>query len=87
MSCWFGDTWEPAATWTDGKLECRLGKTQFPVLIPRQHISTLVYLEYLGLDEVNYKGKKVDLHRFRLDLEDGPLVSLAGRLPSPCPHS
>jgi hypothetical protein len=56
----------------EGKLECRLGKTQFPVLIPRQHISTLVYLEYLGLDEVNYKGKKVDLHRFRLDLEEGP---------------
>ncbi len=54
-----------------GKMDCRLGKTQFPVLIPRQHTSTLVYLEYLGRDEVNYKGKKVDLHRFRLDLEDG----------------
>jgi hypothetical protein len=54
-----------------GKMDCRLGKTQFPVLIPRQHISTLVYLEYLGLDQVKFKGKMRDLHRFRLDLEDG----------------
>jgi hypothetical protein len=55
-----------------GKMECRLGKTQFPVLIPRQHVSTLVYLEYLGLDQVNFKGKQRGLHRFRLDLEEGP---------------
>jgi hypothetical protein len=56
----------------NGKMDCKLGKAQFPVLIPRQHISTLVYLEYLGQDQVNFKGKKQDLHRFRLDLEDGP---------------
>ena len=53
-----------------GNLECRLGKTQYPIIIPRQHISTLVYLDYLGVDQVNFKGERRGLHRFRLELED-----------------
>jgi len=49
-----------------GAPACKLGRTQFGALIPRQRTSLLVNIEYIGRETVNVHGKKRELSRFNL---------------------
>ena len=50
----------------DGKIECKLAKSEFGALIPRQRASLLVSMEYMGKEQVTIRGKQVELDRFNL---------------------
>lgn len=45
---------------------CKLSRTQFGVLIPRQRASVLVSMEYVGRESVNVRGQSRMLSRFNL---------------------
>lgn len=49
--------------------ECKLPPTQYGVLIPTQHTSASINMEYVGPDKVNVRGAERDLSRFRLTSE------------------
>jgi hypothetical protein len=49
-----------------GQTECRLGKTDFGVLIPRQHVSALISMEFKGKEKVTIRGQEVELNRFNM---------------------
>lgn len=48
---------------------CKLSKTQFGVIIPRQRTSTMVTLEYAGKENVVVRGSSRELDRFNLTIE------------------
>jgi hypothetical protein len=48
---------------------CRLEKAQFGALVPRQHISMPVTVEYAGKEKVTIKGVERELDRFNLHSE------------------
>ncbi len=54
----------------DGK-GCEFAKTQFGVVIPRQRISSMVSIEYVGPEKVNLKSGPRDLTKFRM-ITEGP---------------
>ena len=54
----------------DGK-SCEFAKTQYGVVIPRQRISSMVTIEYIGPDKVTLKGTPKDLTKFRI-ITEGP---------------
>ena len=45
---------------------CNLPRAQFGALIPRQHTSMLVNMEFVGRETVNVHGQKRELSRFNL---------------------
>lgn len=45
---------------------CNLPRAQFGALIPRQHTSMLVNLEFVGRETINVHGQKRELSRFNL---------------------
>jgi hypothetical protein len=49
-----------------GQTECKLSKSEFGVLIPRQRTSTLVTVEFIGKEKVMIRGQQVELDRFNL---------------------
>lgn len=49
-----------------GQSECKLTKSEFGVLIPRQRAAVLVTLEYVGKEKVAIRGQQVQLDRFNL---------------------
>jgi hypothetical protein len=49
-----------------GQTQCKLSRTQFPALIPRQRTSVLVSMEYVGPETVNVRGAQRLLSRFNL---------------------
>lgn len=49
-----------------GQKECKLVRTEFPALVPRQHISVLVSMEYVGPETVSVRGAPRQLSRFKL---------------------
>jgi hypothetical protein len=49
-----------------GQTECKLAKAQFGVLIPRQRVSVLVTVEFIGKEKVMIRGQQFDLNRFNL---------------------
>lgn len=53
-----------------GQIECKLSKTQFGVLIPRQRLSATVTMEYAGKEKVTIRGQQVELDRFNLQGDD-----------------
>ena len=55
----------------NGKTECKLTKSQFGVLIPRQRTSLPVNVEYIGKETVEVHGKQEELIRFNLTSDDG----------------
>jgi hypothetical protein len=55
---------------TDGK-GCEFTKTQYGVVIPRQRISSMVSIEYVGPEKVNLKTGQKDLTKFRI-VTEGP---------------
>ena len=52
-----------------GQTECKLSKSEFGVIIPRQRASVLVTLEFMGKEKVTIRGQQVDLNRFNLQGE------------------
>jgi hypothetical protein len=56
---------EPSA----GGLKCKTGPGQFGVLIPRQHTSMPVQIEYKGRERLAIHGAERDLNRFTLALD------------------
>lgn len=54
----------------DGK-GCEFAKAQYGVVIPRQRISSMVSVEYVGPERMNVKGAEKDLTKFRITTE-GP---------------
>lgn len=52
-----------------GQVQCKLDKTEFGALIPRQRTSVLVSVQYAGKEKINLHGKEVDLDRFNLQGE------------------
>ena len=49
-----------------GQTECKLAKAQFGALIPRQRVSMLVTVEFVGKEKVTIRGQQYDLNRFNL---------------------
>jgi hypothetical protein len=49
--------------------QCRLGKSQFGVFVPRQQTPTMVTLEYKGSEKVQIRGAERQLDRFDLDAD------------------
>ncbi len=49
-----------------GQTECKLAKAQFGALIPRQRVSMLVTVEFVGKEKVMIRGQEYDLNRFNL---------------------
>jgi hypothetical protein len=58
-----------SCTQSAGKIECKLAKSQFGALIPRQRASILVSMEYVGREKVMIRGQQVELDRFNLQGE------------------
>ena len=52
-----------------GQTECKLIKSQFGVLIPRQRVSVLVTVEFIGKEKVMIRGQEFELNRFNLQGE------------------
>jgi len=57
-----------------GSLKCNLAPAQFGVLIPNQHASTMVSMEYKGREKVMIKGAPKELSAFRLQTEAGDWI-------------
>jgi len=57
-----------------GSLKCNLAPAQFGVLIPNQHASTTVSMEYKGREKVMIKGAPKELSTFRLQTEAGDWI-------------
>ena len=70
--------WRYLATCTPAPEQkgCRLLKTDFGVLVPRQHISIKVTMEYKGREKVQIRGQELELDHFDLRYEDGNTWSL-----------
>jgi hypothetical protein len=54
----------------DGK-SCEFAKAQYGTVIPRQRISSMVTIEYVGMDKVTLKGTPKDLSKFKI-VTEGP---------------
>jgi len=52
-----------------GQTECKLAKSEFGVLIPRQRAAVLITLDYVGKEKVSIRGQQVELNRFNLEGE------------------
>jgi hypothetical protein len=53
-----------------GQMQCATQKSQFGVVIPRQHTSGMVSIEYVGRDRLALNGQQLELNHFRLTAED-----------------
>lgn len=49
-----------------GQTQCKLAKAQFGALIPRQRVSMLVTVEFIGREKVTIRGQEFELNRFNL---------------------
>ena len=58
--------WRYLASACPGQTPCQLTRAQFPVLVPRQRLSTLVNIEYVGREKVNLAGVERELDRFNI---------------------
>lgn len=53
----------------NGQVECKLTKSQYGALIPRQRASVLVTVEFVGKEKVMIRGQQHELNRFNLQGE------------------
>lgn len=51
------------------KAGCILPKTQFGIIIPRQRLSALYDVQYIGRDKLTYKGAEGDFGHFKISPE------------------
>ncbi len=52
-----------------GQTECKLSKSEFGALIPRQRAAVLVTMEFVGKEKVTIRGQEMQLDRFNLEGE------------------
>ncbi len=62
--------WRYMATACGGQAECKLTRAEFPVLIPRQRMSAVANVEYIGREKITLAGAQRELDRFNLQIED-----------------
>jgi hypothetical protein len=55
---------------SEGLKQCRPGKVQFGVLVPRQRAPLIATLEYAGVEKVNVRGVQQELNRVNLTISD-----------------
>jgi hypothetical protein len=53
-------------------LQCSSQKSRLGVIIPRQHASAMISLEYVGRERLTLAGQPVELSHFRLTAPDAP---------------
>lgn len=53
----------------NGQTECKGGRSQFGVLVPRQRTSMLVNVEFTGREKINLRGSQRELNRLVLTAE------------------
>ena len=58
-----------------GQDSCKLPKANFPIVIPRQHLSSMVSVEYVGPEVMTIHGVREQLRHFRIQPE-GPAWDL-----------
>ncbi len=51
---------------SSGQVECKLGKSEFGTLIPRQHTSMVVSVEFTGKEKIKLRGAERELNRVNL---------------------
>ncbi len=62
-----------------GDKGCKMDKAQFGALVPRQHVSMAVTVEYAGKEKVTIRGAERELDRFNLHSEsDDWVLYMAG---------
>jgi len=49
---------------------CKLSKTQYQIIVPRQHSSAMVSLEFTGKEKVKLKGADTELYHFLLHADE-----------------
>lgn len=54
----------------NGETQCAQQKSRFGVIIPHQHTSAVVAIEYIGRENVSLQGTQLQLEHFRLSSED-----------------
>jgi hypothetical protein len=54
-----------------GKMPCQFTKTQYGVIVPRQRLSSMVSVEFVGSEKAVVKGTTKELSKFRITTE-GP---------------
>jgi len=65
--------WRYLAVACGNKLDqCRPGKTQFGILVPRQRAALSATLEYVGPEKVTIGGSESELNRIKLRVADDP---------------
>ena len=63
-------TWRYLATECPALANCKLKKVNIGIIVPRQHTSGLVTLEFTGRDKVMIKGAPTELNHFVLHADD-----------------
>ena len=63
-------TWRYLATECPALTGCKLKKVNIGVIVPRQHTSGLVTMEFAGRDKVLLKGMQTELNHFVLHADD-----------------
>ena len=63
-------TWRYLATECPALAGCKLKKVNIGVIVPRQHTSGLVTMEFAGRDKVVLKGMQTELNHFVLHADD-----------------
>jgi hypothetical protein len=53
----------------NGQVECNLAKTQYGVLVPRQRLSMMVALEFVGKEKISLRGSERELNRINMNAE------------------
>jgi hypothetical protein len=61
--------WRYLAQGCGNQSSCKLAKTQFGIVVPRQGLSSMVTIEYAGKETVSLHGSPVQLDRFKLTAE------------------
>jgi hypothetical protein len=63
-------TWRYLATQCPVLTNCKLSKVNIGIIVPRQHTSGLVSMEFTGRDKVILKGVQTELNHFVLHADD-----------------
>lgn len=54
-----------------GKPGCSLAAAQYGIITPRQNLSSLISLEYVGRDRIDYKGAQAEMSHFKISSNEG----------------
>lgn len=63
--------WRYLGVSCNAKAKCEFAKQQYGVVVPRQRISSMVSIEFVGVEKIDIKGTQKELSKFKLTTE-GP---------------